>query len=64
MITGSCGHEFTQDEGMGNHIAVGDYDRDMSKMIRYMTVCDKCAQEYADIILHTKQEEDDWMNSK
>lgn len=61
-ITGSCGHEFKDDE-KGNELTIKENDREGNKCIAYVYVCDECASEYeqVNIVLHNTKEENDYV---
>jgi hypothetical protein len=44
-IIGSCGHRFTEEEGMGNSITIKDWD-DGKKCIASICICDECLKWY------------------
>ena len=57
---GTCGHEIEEEKT----IAIKDFDRDGSRVIFYLTLCEKCINLYRDISieLKTKQEERRWLD--
>lgn len=63
-VIGTCGHEFTEAEGLGTTIAIKDCDRKGQTAISYPTICNKCLEWYREknLILNNKAEEDAWWN--
>jgi uncharacterized protein YjhX (UPF0386 family) len=64
-IIASCGHILTQEEKLGNIIAVKDYCRDGNKAVKHLTVCNECFKYYQEnkLELKTKREQEQWLNS-
>lgn len=60
-ITGSCGHEFKDDE-KGNELTIKDYDHE-EKCLCYVYVCDKCVVGYEqdNVVLHNTKEQNDYL---
>lgn len=65
-VTATCGHELTDEEGMGFMIAIKDYSRDGSRAISYPSLCTKCFKRCAksDELLANKTEEEEWLNNE
>jgi hypothetical protein len=42
IVVGTCGHEFTEEDGNGYTITVASYDREGSPCENTMVVCKKC----------------------
>ena len=62
-IIATCGHKLTEKEGMGISIMVKDQNKDGSKAVSYIVVCDKCYKWYkkVNIILQTEKIADKWL---
>lgn len=61
----SCGHEL-KDQEEGWSIATKEYSKDWSRAVSYRTVCKTCHEWYEkeDLVLHTQQEEFDWIRGE
>jgi len=69
-ITASCGHVLDEDS-WGVDLSLMEWDNDYDnggyiRVVSYGNYCEKCAAEYEKlgIVLHNKQEEQDWLNGK
>lgn len=61
-IIASCGHEVEHLSHLWNY-SVGDYDRDGSRAVSYMSLCKECYDEHEKdgLILHDEGEENKWL---
>ena len=61
-VTASCGHELTEEEGLGTSIWVKGMDR-QGKCIYYTTLCNKCLEQHRKegLELKTQKERNDYL---
>jgi hypothetical protein len=46
IVVGTCGHEFTEEDGNGYTITIARYDREFNLCENTMVVCKKCYKWY------------------
>ena len=65
-VTGSCGHKFTEEEGMGNHLLIQDSDRRGDKAVSSVSVCDACAEWHREngVVFKNEEAADEWLLSE
>ena len=62
MSIGTCRHEIEEEKT----IAIKDFSKDGSRVVAYVTLCNKCLKLYSDnnLELKTKQEQRCWLYGK
>lgn len=63
-VIASCGHRLTEDEGLGQLLAIASYNREGRHSIEYVAYCTMCANEAYNqgSVLLTEEEMTAWLN--
>ena len=63
-VIASCGHQLTEDEGLGQLLAIASYNRKGKHAIEYVAYCNMCANEAykQGSVLLTEEEMSAWLN--
>ena len=62
-VIATCGHCLTEDEGMGQLLALADYDKFGTKSVSYVAYCNLCANEAytSGSVLLSDEEINEWL---
>jgi hypothetical protein len=63
-VIASCGHRLTEDEDLGQMLAIASYNRENRHSIEYVAYCNMCANEAykQGSVLLTDEEMTAWLN--
>ena len=62
-VIASCGHELTEDEGLGATVATRGWTRECTRAVDYQTLCAKCLEWYRENnALLTPEQAEQWLS--